>query len=263
MFGGQHSQVGGSSWRCFRSVPAHRTVGGGLGRRYDHAARLSDYDLAGNDHHNPQSFLEDRRPATRSPTSIRGASPQRTVAVDHAAPQLQSQQQRESRHERRGGQPDSRPPTRGAEILGAAPAPREHNVGAGDDAFNHVGPRWPGSAVADGFDRGGAQRPRETRGQDAGEGDEDDGAYADVDSEGEATREGPSCQGRDVSKVLLSTLCLESIAASWDSHATHYLPHVYLMPHELCARLLRVLVYSRKLTACTLSGELDTTSVTR
>ncbi|CAN0535759.1 unnamed protein product, partial [Ectocarpus sp. 12 AP-2014] len=28
---------------CFRSVPAHRIIGGGLGRRYDHAALLSDH----------------------------------------------------------------------------------------------------------------------------------------------------------------------------------------------------------------------------
>ncbi|CAN0425499.1 unnamed protein product, partial [Ectocarpus sp. 12 AP-2014] len=28
---------------CFRSVPAHRIIGGGLGRRYDHAALLGDH----------------------------------------------------------------------------------------------------------------------------------------------------------------------------------------------------------------------------
>lgn len=65
----------------------------------------------------------------------------------------------------------------------------------------------------------------------------------------------------------LTSLCLEAMVAAWESHGVTsgggggrggYLPGAYHMPHELCARLLRLLVSSKKLTAFTLSGTLST-----
>ncbi|CAM9826664.1 unnamed protein product, partial [Sphacelaria rigidula] len=54
--------------------------------------------------------------------------------------------------------------------------------------------------------------------------------------------------------MVLSNLCLEAMVDAWESHGTVYVPRAYHMPHELCARLLRLLVASKKLTAFSLSG---------
>lgn len=56
---------------------------------------------------------------------------------------------------------------------------------------------------------------------------------------------------------MLTSLCLEAMVNSWETENGNYsyLPRAYHMPHELCARLLRLLVTSRKLTAFTLSGK--------
>lgn len=56
--------------------------------------------------------------------------------------------------------------------------------------------------------------------------------------------------------MVLANLCLEAMVSAWETHGvTTYVPQAYHMPHELCARLLRLLVASKKLTAFTLSGE--------
>ncbi|CAM9567501.1 unnamed protein product, partial [Discosporangium mesarthrocarpum] len=52
----------------------------------------------------------------------------------------------------------------------------------------------------------------------------------------------------------LVDLCLDTMVAGWESAGSAYLPHVYHMPHELCARLLKRLVVAGKLTGFVLSG---------
>lgn len=62
--------------------------------------------------------------------------------------------------------------------------------------------------------------------------------------------------GEGAGVALLSSLCLEAMVATWESHSSSaFLPRAYHMPHELCARLLRLLVASKKLTASSLSGD--------
>ncbi|CAM9752091.1 unnamed protein product, partial [Hapterophycus canaliculatus] len=60
-------------------------------------------------------------------------------------------------------------------------------------------------------------------------------------------------------------MCLGAMVEAWETQSHgggggsggYYLPGAYHMPHELCARLLRLLVSSKKLTAFTLSGFLS------
>ncbi|CAM9320882.1 unnamed protein product [Pylaiella littoralis] len=72
-------------------------------------------------------------------------------------------------------------------------------------------------------------------------------------------RRGKTLTGERGGRVsFLSGLCLEAMVATWESHsASVFLPRAYHMPHELCTRLLRLLVSSKKLTASSLSGFLS------
>lgn len=185
----------GSPWEqrlsrpCFRSVPAHRIVGGGLGRRYDHAVRLSEH------HHN-----SDDHQSSSSTTRVYGLPP--------------SSGPRGTAHPR---QPEFSAARGVVELEGAQqPEPPDHPVP-------------PGDALP--------VRGRQDEGRGYGK-EKDDAA--------EVTSATPT--------VMLTSLCLEAMVEAWESHSVDYLPRAYHMPHELCARLLRMLVGSRKLTAFSLSG---------
>lgn len=172
---------------CLRSVPAHRIVGGGLGRRYDQAARLSDRHYAGD---------RQRRPSMAFTPST---SPLPVIRLDSVAPQ------------------------------------RDRSSAAAGDVV-------PGSFV--GVNNADERRPNEPM---------IDGARAVVHHGGHALA---SEESRN--KIgMLTSLCLEAMVNSWETENGNYsyLPKAYHMPHELCARLLRLLVTSRKLTAFTLSGK--------
>lgn len=182
----------GSTWQqrlsrpCFRSVPAHRIVGGGLGRRYDHAVRLSEHHHYSDDH---QSFSPTTRvhgrPLSRGPRETAHRQPEFPAARDVV--ELEGAQQPEP--------PDPVPP-------GDAPPVRGR--------------------------------------QDEGHGD--------------GTEKDDAAEITSATTVMLTSLCLEAVVEAWESHSADYLPRAYHMPHELCARLLRMLVGSRKLTAFSLSG---------
>eukprot|EP00903_Cladosiphon_okamuranus_P018836 g17325.t1 len=243
----------------FRSVPAHRIVGGGLGRRYDHAARLSDGRYA-------DEFRADY-PLGFGPLAS-GQQRQRWSGVggrggeggegrrrfeppptgrEQGLPSTQQQQQQQQLLP-----PPSPPPT--PPPPGPEAAQRQHEAGAGQEgrgggaSRNSAGRRRRRSGLPDSSRDGGT-----------GEGACPPGAEGSMGAARGLPRLLRADGGGGGARVAsLASLSLEAMVSAWESHsASDYLPRAYHMPHELCARLLRLLVSSEKLTAFTLSGFLS------
>ena len=194
---------------CLRSVPAHRIVGGGLGRRYDQAARLSDRHYACDRQRRSSLWVP---PAT---SSLGGGL---TGSSNWAGPLLDG--------------------------VRALAFPRDNN------AAEELAP--PAAAAAAGdvdLHRIGGDGP-ELQPQVVAAG----AVLGQVIPVVDLSHRLPD--GRN-NIGMLTSLCLEAMVNSWESVCGNYLylPRAYHMPHELCARLLRLLITSRKLTAFTLSGD--------
>lgn len=243
----------------FRSVPAHRIVGGGLGRRYDHAAWLSDRRHADELRvHDPLGFGPLASDQQRQWSGIDGRSsggggggrrifeppPSRR---EQGLPSTQQQQPPLP-------PPPLPPPTPPPPGLEAAQWQQEgEGEGRADLApRNSIGRRRRRSGPPDARRDGGI-----------GEGACPPGGEGSLGAARRLPRflradggVGGGIGARAAARVSsLASLSLEAMVSAWESHsASDYLPRAYHMPHELCARLLRLLVSSEKLTAFTLSG---------
>ncbi|CAM9534788.1 unnamed protein product [Ascophyllum nodosum] len=196
---------------CLRSVPAHRIVGGGLGRRYDQAARLSDRHYACDRQRRSSLWVP---PAT---SSLGGGL---TGSSSWAGPLLDG--------------------------VRALAFPRDNN------AAEELAPPAAAAAAGDAdLHRIGGDGP-ELQPQVVAAG----AVLGQVIPVVDLSHRLPD--GRN-NIGMLTSLCLEAMVNSWESVCGNYLylPRAYHMPHELCARLLRLLITSRKLTAFTLSGFLN------
>lgn len=243
------ANVGGPSRPCFRSVPAHRIVGGGLGRRYDHAARLSEYSLTSINEYLYHASSDVGDSSTRTDSGAGGGGRIGRVPVRLSRRDYFNNNNNDSYTSREGNRAegdDDRLPNAGGDVV-ALEAPPPALVAA-QPALEAARARRQAEVMR-------------TRGGGEGEPPPPPPALEIPGGIGLELEIGAGCGGegadggRRAEGATLASLCLEAMAKSWESHSAVYLPRAYHMPHELCARLLRLLVSTRKLTAFSLSGE--------